>query len=183
MIKPPLTSPYGSLVNNATINPYGSECLGIEIQGLNNGITTGAWTANLLIFIPLILQEPLLVAQFFWHNGTTVAGNTDVGIYNESGGTKLGSSGSTANAGTSVLQVVNVTDFYVPANVRLWLALGCDSSTQQFFRSIAPIADQDYIGIKQQVSGWSSGLPASVTPATPTEAVLPTFGFTGKAVV
>lgn len=175
--------PYCFLANNTTIHPYDEACVGPEIIGLDNGIATGVWTANLLAFIPLILREPLLVAQFFWHNGIAVDGNTDVGIYNESGGAKLGSSGSTLNAGTSALQIVDVTNFYIPANVRLWLALGCDSSVQQFFRSVAPVVDQDYIGIKQQASGWSSGLPTSATLAIPTIAVLPTFGFTGKSVV
>lgn len=175
--------PYTSLVDNINVHPFGPECLGKDILAVDSGLTSLTYIANLLVFVPMILSEPLLVAQFFWHNGASVAGNTDVGIYNEAGTTKLGSSGSTANSGTSVLQAVNVTDFYLPAHKRLWLAIGCDSGTQTFFAANLIVNLADYVGFKQQASGWSSGLPSSISLDTPTQAVLPNFGFTGRAVI
>lgn len=177
--------PYMSMVDNVTVHVFGPECLGNDRFVLDRGIGSAVWTANLLIFIPLILNESLLVAQFFWHNGTAVNGSTDVGIYDEAGTTRIRSSGPTTNAGTSVLQVVDIADFYLPAGKRLWLALGCDSGTQTFFRAdVTGNANSlDYWGVKQQAAGWSTGLPSSVTLNTPTVANVPNFGFTGKAVI
>jgi hypothetical protein len=131
-----------------------------------------------------VLTHATLVSQFWWVNGATVDGSssTDIGIYTEDLATKLGSSTPTTNSGTSQIQVVNVTDFLIPPNRRLWLAFGCNSSTQTYDR-INPIAGlMDLIGIKQQASGWSSGLPASITAAAPTVAYVPYCGFTGGTI-
>lgn len=179
-----LSPPFMSLVDNITVHPFGPECLGQEIAAINN-VTLGsaAWTANLLIFIPLMIAEPLTVSQFWWMNGATVNGNTDVGIYSEDGQTKFGSSGSTVNSGTSQIQVVNVGDFVLPANSRLWLALGSDSATQTYSRINPIVGALDLIGVKQQAAGWSSGLPGTITIATPTVAIIPNFGFTGKGTI
>lgn len=172
-----------TLLNNTTVNSIGSDCLGFDYLTIDVASTSEAWTANQLTFIPLVTAERVLVSRFFWINGATVNGNTDIGIYNEAGTVKLGSTGSTLNAGTNVLQSVDVADFYLPENSRLWLALGSDSGTQTY-RSVSSIAEmQDFVGIKQQASGWSSGLPSSITFGTPTVTVVPHFGFTSSAVI
>ena len=86
-----------NLVDNITVSVFGPECCGIELEVASNAtLGAGTWTANLLIFVPLITAEPLVVSQFFWYNGGTVNGNTDVGIYTEDGTTKLVSTTSTA---------------------------------------------------------------------------------------
>lgn len=167
--------------NNISVNCYGPECLGGNAV-IDRDVASAVWTANLLIFIPLLLVEPLLVAQFYWVNGATAQDNTDVGIYSFDGATKFGSTGSTLNVGTNTLQTVNVTDFWIPANVRMWLALGCDSSTHTFYLANPVVAALDIAGVTQQASGWSSGLPSSITPAIPTVAKMPEFGFTGRSV-
>lgn len=169
--------------SGVTVNVASQECLGGDIEAIDTGFASSVWSANLLIFIPLITAEALLVSQFFWRNGTAVAGNTDVGVYSLDGTVKLGSTGSTLNAGTSAIQLVNVADFYLPANRQLWLALGCDDSSQTFFNTNLAVSGLDLIGVKQQVAGWSSGLPATVAPVAPTVAKMPLFGFTGKSVL
>lgn len=175
--------PVLSLVNNRTIYPLCRECIGSEILGIDDALASGTWTANLLCFVPLILVEPLLVAEFFWHNGATVSGETDVGVYSFDGQTRLGRSGPVANSGTSQIQVAPVTDFLLPANRRLWLALGCDNATQTFNRANLAASGLDFIGVTQQGSGWSSGLPSTITPATPTVASVPMFGFHGSLAI
>lgn len=182
----PIQPPYALEVNNRSIHFLSPECLQQEYAALDTALASAVWTANLLIFIPLLLVEPTVVSQFFWINGATVAGNTDVGIYSEDGQTKFGSSGSTLNVGASVIQIVDVTNFVIPANVRMWLALGSDSGgagNQAYLRANLIVGGMDFIGIKQQASGWSSGLPATVTVATPTVAVTPFFGFTSASVI
>ncbi len=178
-ISPPVTS----LVNNVTINTLSPECIGPEMMGLDDGLASAVWTANRLIFLPLVTVQPVLVAQFFWINGSAVSGNTDVGIYDFAGTTKLGSSGSIANSGTTTLQTVDVADFTLPAHARFWLALGCDNATQAYWRANLVAQGLSLIGVKEQLSGWSSGLPSSIALGTPTVAVLPMFGFTGRSVI
>ena len=168
--------------NNVSVHPLSQECLSRDAI-IDTGVASTVWTANLLVFVPLLLIEPLTVSQFFWFNGATSQDNTDVGIYSLDGATKFGSTGSTANSGTSTLQVVDVTNFVIPANKRLWLVLGCDSSTHTFLLANPVVAALDLVGVTQQASGWSSGLPSTITPAIPTVAKLPLFGFTGKATV
>lgn len=168
--------------NNVSVHLFGPECLSRN-SIVDNGLASAAWTANLLIFIPLLLVEPLLVSQFFWVNGATAQDNTDVGIYSFDGQTKFGSTGSTLNSGTSTLQVADVADFRLPSNVRLWMALGSDSSTHTYFLGNPVVAALDIVGVAQQASGWSSGLPATITPAIPTVAKMPLFGFSGRSTV
>lgn len=178
-----LSPPVSELRDNVTVHVFGPECLGKDFHGIDSGLASTAWTANLLVFVPLVLAEPLLVARMFWRNGGTVNGNTDVGIYNETGTTKLVSTGSVANSGTNVIQSVDVTDTFLPANSRLWLALGSDSATQTYLLANPVVSALDYIGVLQQAAGWSSGLPTSLAFAVPTVAVLPLFGFTGSSVI
>ncbi len=176
----PLVQQQADLV---TINILSPECLGPELQFITEDLASGAFTANLAVYVPLLLARPVIVSQFFWRNGTVVGGNTDVGIYNADGSTKLTSTGSTANSGTSAIQVVDISNVTLPANARLWLALSSDSGTQTYFRNTASVSAQDFAGVKQQASAWSSGLPTTATFAAPTVAHLPWFGFTGSAVI
>lgn len=177
-----ISPPLANLFNSITVNMLSPECLGADLMAVINRLSGAAWTANLLTFVPLMTTRPLLVSQFFWHNGATVNGETDVGIYNADGTVKLGSTGPTTNSGASQIQVVDVTNFTLTSNSRFWLALGSNSGTHTYWRS-DPVANaQDFLGIKQQASGWSSGLPSSATFAVPSVAVLPHFGFTGGVI-
>ena len=178
-IRPPALTP----LNNIIINPLSNECMGMDFLAMDTGFASAAWTANLVLYVPLITVEPMVVSRFFWRNGITVGGNTDIGIYNEAGTSKLVSTGSTANAGTSVIQSVDVTDFRLPACSRFWLALGCDSGTQTFWQANALGRGLEFAGARQQLSGWSSGLPATASLDAATIAALPLFGFTGGSVI
>lgn len=176
--------PYVGLADTPTITSYGAECVGDDVMAITTvdlSITL-SYTANLLVFVPLILREPFRLSQFFWFNGTVVTGNVDVGVYSGDGTQKLVSTGSTAASGTSAIQVVDVTDYVLPANTRLWLAIGADGATR--FVAMGPNATLElaFIGVKQQTAGWSSGLPSTITLSAPTLSVLPFFGFT-KGVV
>lgn len=66
---------------------------------------SNAWTANRAIYVPLYLPWPYNVRRLFWLNGSSVAGNSDIGLYSLSGA-RFYSSGSTANAGANALQYV-----------------------------------------------------------------------------
>ena len=174
--------PVGGDRDSALTTPWSHDALGVDIQAtgfsVNGNIT---WIANLATYVPFILARPKLIAQFFWVNGTSVAGNTDVGVYNE-GLTKVLSTGSTANSGTTTVQAVNVTDTLLQPG-RYWLALASDSSTHIYFGDSIIARAQDMWGVKQQASGWSSGLQTTPTFAAPAQTLLPLFGFTPGSVI
>lgn len=179
-----LSPPFNSLFDHVCIHPASPQCLGRELAAAQSaGAASATFTANLLVCLPLLTAEALVVSQFFWHNGSAVDGNTDVGIYTLDGATKLVSTGATLNAGTSQIQTVNVADFILSPNTRYWLVLGCDSSTQTFRRWATVTTGLDLFGVKQQAAGWSSGLPTGLTLGIPSVAHTPVFGFTSKAVI
>lgn len=178
--------PLRRLQNGFVVNTMTPECLAGDLRPTGSSAFFGsmAWTANLCIYLPLILSQPLIVSQFYWYNIATVNGSTDVGIYTEDGATKLVSTGSTLNSGANSIQVVNVSDVTLPSNCRLWLALGSDSGTHTYWGYTGAIAqNMEFIGIQQQASGFSSGLPASATFAAPSVAKIPMYGFSSKSVI
>lgn len=182
MIKPPLKPSYAAPFNQVTVCTASDECLGIDTLTLSTNATGAAWTANLCVYVPLITSNQLVVSHFFWVNGATVNGNTDVGIYSADGTTKLVSTGATANAGTNVAQSVDVTNVTLAANSRFWLALGSDSGTQTYFLDPPSTLMLEFMGVRQQASGYSSGLPSSASLDAPSVAVVPLFGFSGASV-
>lgn len=180
-----LTAPLAR-IDTQSFNSLGFEGAGANLYTLNSpSFGSAVWTANRLVMIPLVVPRQTLVSQFYWVNGATVdgAGHVDIGIYSTDGQIKFGSAGSTTPSGTNALQAVDITNFYIPGNTWLWLTLGSDSATQTFFRTVPTALLQEFTGIKEQLSGWSSGLPATVTLAVPTVAVVPLFGFTGASVI
>lgn len=82
--------------------------------------------ANVGVFVPFTIPEPVLFTKLFWGNGTAVTGNLDVGLFGEDG-TLLVAAGTTAQAGTSTLQVVDVTDTLL-ARGRYYFGLTSDTS-------------------------------------------------------
>ena len=169
--------------DSVLVHPWAHAALGVDLQAMGQG-TFGSqtWTANLAVYIPFTLARPKTIAKFFWANGGTLGGNTDVGVYSF-GLTKLSSSGPTANSGVSDLQVVDVTDLVIGPG-RYWLALTCDSGTQIFGScDSVNVSAQDCLGIKQEAAGYSSGLKASPTLSAPTVQSVPMFGFTPRSVI
>lgn len=151
---------------------------GTTAQG--GGIASATWTsANRAIYVPIFLPEAVLAVKVFWFNGTSVSGNVDCGIYNESF-TRLVSSGSTAQSGTSALQEANITDTLIPAG-RVYLALALDNTSGHIMRASQSTVWQKLIGTALEASAFP--LPATATPATMTVAAYPFFGFSLRTLV
>lgn len=80
---------------------------GIMVTG--GGTGAAAWpAANLVIYVPFWLSEPLTVTKLWLAIGAP-AGTIDVGIY-DSVGNLLVSAGSTTVTASAALQVMDVTD-------------------------------------------------------------------------
>lgn len=166
--------------HSATMWMGSNDALGLEILDIKNTWASAVYTANLGVYVPFVLSAPATVAKVWWYNGTVVSGSTDVGVYDVAGTTKIIASGAQTNSGTSVLQIIDVTDTALGIG-RYWLALTCDNATQTFFRMNSGVQYLDAIGVKQQASAYSSGLPSSISLSTPTVGYVPEFGFATRA--
>lgn len=116
---------------------------------------------------------PFLVTRIGYCVGVA-AGNVDAGLYTRSGTTytRVASSGSTAAAGSSVMQDLTMTTPYtINPGQELFVAFGTDSATITLLRLSASVtawcADDNAMLVK--TGAWSSGLPASI--ATPSGSV------------
>jgi hypothetical protein len=116
-------------VTNMVFGSHTIEGLGSVLAAIGTGVpVSSAWpTASLAMFVPIALSEAVTVVKMAWLNGATVSGNVDVGIYDASGN-RLVSIGSTAQAGVTNSQVVDIADTLLNAG-RYYLALAVDNIT------------------------------------------------------
>lgn len=120
-----------------------------------------------------------MAVKLFAVNGTAVSGNVDIGIYDESG-TRLVSSGSVAQTGTSVIQIFDITDTLLGVGL-FFLAMAVDNTTAQFFRRTANAAHLRTLRVYQTASAFV--LPTTVTFAAPASGYYPLFGLSTDVVV
>lgn len=139
-----------------------------------------AWpTANTAIYFPVIVTEDCTITKLFVFNGATVSGNIDVGVY-DSSGTKKISAGSTAQAGTNVLQEFNVADTAITAGL-YYVGVALDNTTGTLSKrgipnlGISATEGGQSLGIAEQTSAFP--LPATATFAALSSDYLPTAGF------
>jgi hypothetical protein len=156
-----------------TINPWSYQSLGPALFAMTLGTPASQnfVTANLAVFIPFWVPEPVVITKMGWGNGAAVAGNIDVGIYSEAG-TRLVSSGTTAQSGTTVMQIVNVTDTTLPRG-RYYLAMASDTSgiTQKVYAVLPAAGIPQSLGLLQMAAAFA--LPANATYAKYASAFIP----------
>lgn len=138
-----------------------------------------AWpSANLAIYVPFFLSKPITFSTMFWMNGSTVAGNVDVGVYAEDG-TRIVSKGSTAAAGTTTLQVVTVTTTTIGPGL-FYLALACSSTSELVYKTIiGQVLRTKFTGMAQQATALP--LPATATFATVGQDYVPLVGLSTRS--
>ena len=153
----------------------------VGIYGAGTSSASGGWPqSNRAIFVPFRLTSPFSVSTMWWENGATATGNVDIGIYTEDG-TRLVSSGSTAQTGTNTTQSVTVTTTQLGPGL-FYLALALSSSSGTIFRNTGGgIQNQRVMGLAQQASAFP--LPATATLAVMTTAYLPQCGMTGRSFI
>lgn len=173
------------LGNLATITPWSAESIGAKITGMGGAALSGTAgavypAADLAIYVPFSLSRSVTVAQLFWVNGGTASGNVDAGIYSADG-TRLTSTGSTAQAGTNAPQSVNITDIQIGAGL-FFIAIAMNNGTGTLFRAtFAQLGLAITTGMYQQATAFP--LPANATFANPTFDYIPAFGFTPGSVL
>lgn len=145
--------------------------MGDAVAMSGNGMTaSGAWpAANLAIYIPFVLSRPTVVRRIGWFNGATASGNVDAGIYDYAKA-RVVSTGSTAQAGVSAVQSVDIADTAL-APGQYWMGLALSSATGTVFRTAGTNMLWWAFGLQQQASALP--LPATATFAIPANAFLP----------
>lgn len=139
--------------------------------------TSAAWPANnRAVYYPLQIPGYFTVARFMLGNGASVSGNVDIGLY-DAAGSRLISTGSTAQSGTTQVQYIGVTDKSFPPG-KYYLALSCSTTSARVNASSA-VSQYDFraAGLLQESLG-SVTLPTTMTPASYTSNLGFFFGFT-----
>lgn len=160
------------------ITPFHGESLGTFLGAVASAApASAAWvTAQTGLYVPFVISEPVYAKKLFWYNGATASGNVCVAVYSDDG-KRLVTTGSTAQAGTSVVQEVDVTDTLIPAG-RNWIALAGGATTLTFFSVSPTLAMLRAAGCYTQATlGTSPALPDPavwVSPATAEH--IPIFG-------
>lgn len=146
-----------------TISPFSMHSVAASLGSIGAPASSALGVANKAWFIPFRLSVPVLAQKLSWANGTTVNGNTDMGIYTYDG-VRLVSTGSTVQTGASAIQTVDIAD--TPLGPGLYyLALATSSSTATYRRStLATLSLARVLGIFMQLSAFA--LPATATFAT-----------------
>lgn len=159
----------GGVLSAGGVTPFADFC-DLTSQGYAN--TTSAWTANRIVYQPVVLSEMAVITQIVIRVNTT-GGNYDVGIYDFNNVRRV-SLGSTATPAAGVI-TANITDTTLPAG---WykLALGSDSSVAVFRCTTMTAPNARSQGVEEQTGTFP--LPATATPIALASAVTPAIAAT-----
>lgn len=171
----------GGMPTPITMSPQSLLSVGQDIAAnATTAAASGTYpSANRAILIPFDITEDITITQLWAYNGATASGNIDVGIYDDAFG-RVVSSGTTAQAGTNVLQVFNITDTPLTAG-QYYFAVAMDNTTGTLFRQTVSAENMRTMGCFQMASAFV--LPSTVTPAAVASAFMPRIGWTRKAVI
>lgn len=145
----------------------------------NADINTGAtWPAASRAFlVPVWLDRSFIADRLGVYNGTVVAGNFDIGIY-DSTFARLVSTGAFALAGTSVIQWVNIADTTL---ARGWYYLaGSPSATPNIASWGYSAGEIRMVGGLQMTAAHP--LPATIVPEVVASAFLPQLLISARSV-
>lgn len=153
-----------------------------SILNIGPGGAAQTWTvANAANYSPVVIPWPYPVARVWWQLGTSIAGNSDFGIYT-TGGAKIFSTGSTALSGSSqALQYVSVSTPFILSPGFYWFAYVHSATTASRVggQSLTSTANAQLLGLMGQTSALP--LPASATFATAQNSVMAWCGITRTA--
>ena len=156
-----------------TIHMFSLEALGDVFDFNIVPYNTGSYVwpeANMAIYIPFILYRSITAKIMGVVNGSPVSGNVDVGIYSKDG-TRLVSSGSTAQAGTSTLQPFDIPDIPLGPG-SFYMAIAVDNTIGKVYgRSTGHLLSFAAVGMAAQSAAFP--LPLSATFATVTKTYIP----------
>lgn len=160
------------------ISPWSVESIGLLVRATVSTVNAASAAypaANVALFYPFALKMPTTITKVFAENGASAANNVDIGVYDEYG-TRIFSTGSTARAGTTTAQVIDVTDITIGPG-RFYMAIAQDNTTGSYLaNSGGSTINAKMFGIYEQTTAFP--LPATATFATYARAstYIPFFG-------
>jgi hypothetical protein len=182
----PQNSPLGF---NPVLSSLDYVAFGLDDRILSSGAPASATGTTLQVrYVPFRIQSPYLITTFWWINGATVTGSTnvDAGIYNVDSDfkplTKLTSTGNTVQSGTSSLQQVNLGSSYLLNPGMYYMALVWNQGTTTFYRKASNFNTLKSLGHMQETVG-SVPLPATAAPVVLTATYTPIFGIASTTTI
>lgn len=155
--------------------------IGMGLRPVGAPAASVAWgTANQARYVPFWLTQPFLVAKLVAYNGTTAAGNTDIGVYDSDGNERI-SIAAAAQAGTSAWQEFNVTDTYLASGL-YYIGLLNTTTTGTYFGW----ANKEYgraAGVFSQAVGAATLPSPTATFAALDAAVIPLVGMSSRTLI
>lgn len=148
-----------AMMNPKLISSIANCAKGFNAAGTNSSPTR---TANAGYFFPIYVEKQIALTRLWVFNGSAVSGNLDIALYN-SAGTRVVSTGSTAQSGTSSVQKVTVSYTLDPGFY--WIGVALDNATGTFRQ----IGSQPANSMGAFTATSSFPLPASLP--TPTSSI------------
>lgn len=128
--------------------------------------------ANLALYVPFSVSEPITAYEGWVVTAATAGGNFDIGIYSAAG-SRLTSSGATARVVSSINNTTAMTNYTMLPGLRYYMAFAADSVDLYTARN--PAAGLfAACGVLEATSSYV--LPTSPTLAVTTRAYMPMFG-------
>lgn len=164
----------------------GGAMMRFGIGAVASGASPWSDAANCLLAFPFVVESPTLVNKFFWTNGASVGGNSEIVLY-DAAFAKVGTStGSVAGSGAGVPQSTAPTGgaFTIPPGL-YYAAMAHDATTTgQLVRWSAGTAGNFWqaMGCWRQASITLGSLPATATPGDMTNVGFPLFGIITRTV-
>jgi hypothetical protein len=155
----------GSMPMPPLVSSLGWHGLGKEMRDFGT-VASATWpNTNQAFYIPITVTEDITVVKLWCFNGATASGNVNMSLYDSSfaqvANTEIG---STAQAGTNVVQAFDITDTALTAGL-YYLAIVMDNTTGTIFRRQAPVGTFEYLTvIGMATEGAAFNLPATATP-------------------
>jgi hypothetical protein len=171
--------PPGGIPDPFVVTSLSKQCQGNVLMAFSAASTfgSGVWPqANLAQFFPFTITARHTYVRALLCNGATVNGNFDIGVY-DLDGDRLFSTGSTAQAGVTQTQGVNISWTLDPGIYHLALAMS--SATATVARSQPDNLDLRLNGCKQMASAIP--LPDPAVFAACAFKVYPLFGISEKS--
>jgi hypothetical protein len=128
-------------------------------------------TANLVRFVPFYITQPIVVVKLLHYNGSTAAGNTDIGIF-DANGNRLVAGSNPAQSGTSAWQEHNITDTALNPG-RYYVGLKNDGTTGTYMMVGSTSTIYGQLAGVVQAAGAAGGLASSYTFAALSAAKVP----------
>lgn len=180
-LPPPLNRP-GEFI----VHPFSHQSIGDTLFRWFTGAGSANYpAANVGLFVPFTIPEPITFLKMFWLNGASVAGNLDAGLFREDG-TLIVSTGSTAQATINVVQAVTITSTRLDRG-RYYLGITGDtaSTTQRLVANTGAAGLVQSLGLLEDTA-CAPPLATNANPASfsaYTRAYIPWVGAQGYRTV